>query len=541
MKCKSITPPLIVICIWVYTSFAFSGSAPDSRMPERQRATERIEAETTRQLPPIRENVIQPAIRKLQPSEEPVTSQGNRKLPPIGEKSINELSPKCVLLGQVVAIPYVSSQISPQNSQFYLNDGSKHHLLKRLNFTNSHVNLQIPLKLSLSPRLKYSIEVADNSVSRTFLKTGLTIRFCSGNTTSTKLVEFLLSYSEQQHSKVVSVLAQKNVSIAFTRSLNGLGLKMIKTVEAPEHLIEPLRRELPFAHVDHNDTLTIASSPRLFHRKLLKYDTMPSCSNEARSVTKVGIIDGKVATNHISLSGAEITNQTFSDEQKNTLKHATGIASLLVGRANKRGFDGLIPHSHLYSAEVLFADAQGRIRAETFSVIEGLNWLVEQQVRLVSISLVTPKNNSVLRHSIKRASQLGTILFAAVGNNGANAPPSYPATYPEVISITALDAAKRLYLQANQNSSTDFAAPGVDLWTASADRNNLDLESGEYVTGTSFATPIAMAIAAGILEKRPNISSAIIKRIMAEKSLDLGDSGKDSAFGFGLVQQICLD
>lgn len=541
MKCKSITSPLIVICIWTYTSIAFSETAPDSRVPERQSATERFEPETSRQLLPIREKIIQPALRTLQPSQEPDTPPAIRKSPSTGEQPVKEYPPKCVLPGQVVSIPYITNQISSQKPQFYLNDGSQHHLLKRLNFTNSHVNLQIPLKLSLSSKLRYPIDIADSNVSGVFSKTGLTLRFCSGRTSSTKRFELLLSYTEQHHSRVVSVLGKNGLSIRETRSLDGLGLKMLKSEKAPEHLVVSLRRELPFAQIDHNDPLTIASSPRLFHKRLLTYDNNPACSDKAASKAKVGIIDGKIAADHISLKGAQISTQIFSREQTYTLQHATAIASLLVGRANKHGFEGLIPNSHLYSAEVLFADTKGQVRAETFSVIEGLNWLVEQQVRLVSISLVTPKNNSVLRHSIKRANQLGTVIFAAVGNNGLNAPPSYPATYPEVISITALDAAKRSYSLANQNSKTDFAAPGVDLWTASADINNPDLEAGAYVTGTSFASPIAMAIAAGILDKRPNISSAVIKRVMAETSLDLGDSGKDSVFGYGLVQQLCLD
>jgi subtilisin family serine protease len=145
-----------------------------------------------------------------------------------------------------------------------------------------------------------------------------------------------------------------------------------------------------------------------------------------------------------------------------------------------------------------------------------------------------------MHRAFDRASQQGALLFAAVGNDGADAPANYPAAFPEVIAITAVDAAQQLYNQANQNSGTDFAAPGVDIWVAdpgSATLNN----QGSYATGTSFATPMAMAVAANVVRKHPNIPKSLLLRVLHEASIDLGEPGEDSLYGAGLLQQICLN
>ncbi|PCK05859.1 MAG: hypothetical protein COA42_17795, partial [Alteromonadaceae bacterium] len=110
------------------------------------------------------------------------------------------------------------------------------------------------------------------------------------------------------------------------------------------------------------------------------------------------------------------------------------------------------------------------------------------------------------------------------GNSGPDAPPVYPAAQQGVTAVTAVDAALRLYDQANHGDYIEFAAPGVDVWAADAQ------EAGQYHTGTSFAAPF-VAAALALVGRDKLIQSAI----------DLGATGKDSEFGYGLVAlpQVC--
>ena len=78
-------------------------------------------------------------------------------------------------------------------------------------------------------------------------------------------------------------------------------------------------------------------------------------------------------------------------------------------------------------------------------------------------------------------------IMAAVGNDGPAAPPQYPASYPGVIAVTAVDSGGRALPEAGKPTHLDFAAPGADMAAA--------LPGNGYtrVRGTSFAAPLAAA------------------------------------------------
>jgi len=70
-------------------------------------------------------------------------------------------------------------------------------------------------------------------------------------------------------------------------------------------------------------------------------------------------------------------------------------------------------------------------------------------VRVVNMSLSGPPNE-VLKRAIASAQAKGMVIVAAAGNNGAGAGPSYPAAYPGVIAVTAVDRNLDVYRRATQ-------------------------------------------------------------------------------------------
>src|SRR3546814_20736826 len=58
------------------------------------------------------------------------------------------------------------------------------------------------------------------------------------------------------------------------------------------------------------------------------------------------------------------------------------------------------------------------------------------------------------------------LLVAAAGNEGPHAAPVFPAGYPSVLAVTAVDASLQPYRHANRGDYIDLAAPGVDFWSA---------------------------------------------------------------------------
>ncbi|HEY4162853.1 MAG TPA: S8 family serine peptidase, partial [Dongiaceae bacterium] len=110
----------------------------------------------------------------------------------------------------------------------------------------------------------------------------------------------------------------------------------------------------------------------------------------------------------------------------------------------------------------------------------------------------------------------------AVGNDGTENMPRYPAAYPGVIGVTAVDARGAALPQANRGAFVALSAPGVDLWIPGQPKN-----ANLIVTGTSFAAPYVTAI----LAMDGNDPKAVLGR-----ARDLGVPGPDPVFGYGMVQ-----
>ncbi|OYW62492.1 MAG: hypothetical protein B7Z31_00895 [Rhodobacterales bacterium 12-65-15] len=143
---------------------------------------------------------------------------------------------------------------------------------------------------------------------------------------------------------------------------------------------------------------------------------------------------------------------------------------------------------------------------------------------------------SVLEEAITRMAERDILVVAATGNGGPLAPPVYPAAYPSVLAVTAVDANGTVYRRAGQGPHVDLAAPGVDIWTAAS------IKGARPKTGTSFAAPFVSAAAAAILAAEPDLTAAEVIARLTASAKDLGDPGPDAVYGYGLVQAspICL-
>ena len=143
---------------------------------------------------------------------------------------------------------------------------------------------------------------------------------------------------------------------------------------------------------------------------------------------------------------------------------------------------------------------------------------------MVNISLAGPPN-ALLEEAVRRAVARGVLVVAAVGNDGPAAPPRYPAAYPDVIGVTAVDGGGVIYRRAARGSHVDLAAPGVNVVAASAPN------SYQPATGTSFAAP---AVAAMLARTHRRADAASASRAVAEITARARDAGAP-VYGAGIA------
>ena len=237
---------------------------------------------------------------------------------------------------------------------------------------------------------------------------------------------------------------------------------------------------------------------------------------------RVGLIDSGVDSAHPVFSDALIHSWGCGDRVLPSA-HGTAVASLLVGQSTR--FHGVLDKAELYAADVYCnAPTGGAVDA----LAAAFAWLAEQRVAVINVSLVGP-DNAALGQIVRALTSRGYLLVAAVGNDGPAAPPLYPASYPHVVGVTAVDAHRRVLIEAARGNQVMFAARGADMSAADI--------GGKYsaIRGTSFAAPIVAALLARSVTAPDLSSSNAAIEALAQSAIDLGPKGRDLTYGFGLV------
>jgi hypothetical protein len=237
---------------------------------------------------------------------------------------------------------------------------------------------------------------------------------------------------------------------------------------------------------------------------------------------RVGLIDGGVEPSHPALQSLTLHSHGCNGTIVPSA-HGTAIASRLVD-----GFAEAAPaalHVDLYAADVYCGAPNG---GSTSDLIQGLAWLIQEDVPVINVSLVGPPN-TLLRRVVETATARGYLIVAAVGNDGPAAPALYPAAYPGVVAVTGVDHGDKVLIEAGRGEFVAFAAPGADIRAAS-------LPSGSSpVRGTSFAVPIVTSRLALLLERPNPVAAERAVRELAASAVDLGLPGRDWVYGYGCI------
>ncbi|WP_319004841.1 S8 family serine peptidase [Microvirga lenta] len=248
----------------------------------------------------------------------------------------------------------------------------------------------------------------------------------------------------------------------------------------------------------------------------------------------VGLIDTAIDVDHEALKGQaiEILDRPGSRSDKSSRDHGTAIAALLVGRAGSRT-PGLIPQARVLAVDAFHKERGVADRADVVSLVAAIEALADREVRIINLSLSGPRNE-VLKRAVEAARAKGIVLVAAAGNGGAGAEPSYPAAYPGVIAVTAVDRKLNIYRRATRGPYIDLAAPGVEILAAGS------AAPGAPKSGTSYAVPFVSAAAALALASHPGMTIEDLQAKLERAAQDLGAPGRDATFGYGLVQMAGL-
>ena len=250
--------------------------------------------------------------------------------------------------------------------------------------------------------------------------------------------------------------------------------------------------------------------------------TTPTTSAPAAATLRVGLIDDGVDAHHAALEAVTIHAHGCAGAPLPAV-HGTAVASLLAGHAGH--FRGAAPGAELYAADVFCGRPTGGAVDE---VAEAFVWLMHEQVAVINVSLVGPPNRT-LESVVAGAVARGYLVVAAVGNDGPAAPPLYPAAWPGVVGVTAVDARHRVLAEAGRGPQVKLAAPGADMSAARTPRGYAP------VRGTSFAAPLVAGLLAQALRSPDKTRADEVLTALERQALHPGAAGPDPVYGYGLV------
>lgn len=250
---------------------------------------------------------------------------------------------------------------------------------------------------------------------------------------------------------------------------------------------------------------------------------------QGSSSVKIAILDTGVDYNHEDIAGNYVSggydwinsdSNPMDDNDHGT--HCAGIAAAVMD--NNKGIAGVAQVS-IMAEKVLNSGGSG----SSSQVASGITHAADNGADVISMSLSSTSPSSTIENACYYAyNNKDVVIVAAAGNDGKYGV-NYPAGFDTVIAVGATDNTDQRCDFSNYGEGLELVAPGKRiLSTIIGDDYN-------YLTGTSMATPHVAGVAALARSSYPNENNEWIRQKMVDTAEDLGPTGWDEDFGYGLV------
>lgn len=214
--------------------------------------------------------------------------------------------------------------------------------------------------------------------------------------------------------------------------------------------------------------------------------------------------------------------------------HGTHVAGILGAKTdNGTGVAGICD-PNIICGRVLDDDGAGWYT----DFADGIQWATDQGADIINLSLGSPSPGSVLEDAVSYARNNGALPIAAAGNDGSETD-FYPAAYPEVIAVSALNESGDLASYSNYGDYIELTAPGSGVLSAYPTDSNTGEPADEYAkfSGTSIAAPVVSGVAGLVLSYDDSLSPDALADVLKSTAVDVGLPDKKQGAGRVDAQQ----
>lgn len=250
---------------------------------------------------------------------------------------------------------------------------------------------------------------------------------------------------------------------------------------------------------------------------------------------KVAVVDTGVGTQNPQLradsivtGGKDLVHDNEHDPpyEVDCDGHGTFVAGIIAARATSgTHFVGVAPRS-----QILAVRYAAEKEAPIAKLAKGIRWAVDHGARVINVSSVATTPYSKLREAVEYAKQRDVVVVAAAGNDGAtDNPVTYPAAFPSVIAVGAIDKSGALVSSSDTAVQASVVAPGKGIVST------LPKTGHAAGGGTSFAAPFVSGTAALIRAAYPDLSATQVRHRIEVTADHVGGDLPDPEYGWGVV------
>jgi type VII secretion-associated serine protease mycosin len=266
----------------------------------------------------------------------------------------------------------------------------------------------------------------------------------------------------------------------------------------------------------------------------------------------VAVLDTGVDGRHPDLTGRVIQGPDYTGRTRRPGspywgRHGTAMASLIAGHGHgpgrTAGVLGIAPHAKILSIRVTWENDDpertnnAQVSQTKDAVAKGIRYAVDHGAQIINMSLgggkVIYNGNPAEAEAVRYALNKGAMLIASAGNDGAGLNRrNYPAAYPGVTAVGAVDKTLRPAKFTNRHDYVSVAAPGVDIVSADAGRS--------YVqgTGTSPSAAIVAGIAALVRSHCPMLTPEQTRQALEQGATHRPPGGRNTRIGAGVADAV---
>lgn len=249
----------------------------------------------------------------------------------------------------------------------------------------------------------------------------------------------------------------------------------------------------------------------------------------------VAVLDTGIDLDHPDLADNIVEGWNFVDNNGDVSDldmHGSMVSGIIAAVANNGlGLIGVAPKAKIMPLKVLDTNG-GNIR----DIASAIRYAADNGAKVITMSFAGQYSRFSIstERAIDYAYRQGCVLVAAAGNNNTD-DLVFPASYEQVIAVSAIDQNDLKAEFSNFGNYVDFCAPGVNIASTGNDGN------WYFGDGTSFAAPFVSGLIALMLSNNPELTNEEVINNLRLSVEDLGEQGLDQYYGWGLVTSNFLE